>query len=722
MKLSTKQTLIKALAAAFVLTAAGGTVLAINSMTANKAESPFNGVYNGTLTAFAEETTPSEGTDPATQVNNLVLKKMISVNNDYMLLATSIDNVTEYKGLGYYITENGVTQNKPLDDIYYTGIQVNTNTEEGTHTYSMADIYGAEYSYKNAGMIVCEIPYTESAEYAVKPYLVKIDDTVVYGANGYKEGTNPNVLKNGSFEKGDTTGWTLSEVKLGNVSDAKNYWLNDSERAEGYAFGMDGNYMFSAYAPGSEEGATGTLTSSTFTLGGSGWITFKLGAAKNGNMVCLEVLEKGAETDTVIARYYNSEWKDRTDGAKSGCTLTAYKANLGEENIGKQLYIRVSDYATSDYGLFFLDSVQTYHKDEPTEGVVAQNIVGYVLDNGGFEKGNLDGWTVDGQIGNVDTAKTYWSEGIAFDMDGNYMFSAYAPGSEEGAMGTLTSSTFTLGGSGWITFKLGGAKNHDQVYMEVLEEGTNKVIARYYNSEWTDRDLSGCKLTAYKANLGTENIGKKLYIRVTDNAASDYGLFFLDSVHTYYQTEPTVGVTALNILYNVVNGGFDHDSNGWTVVTTEGPENEVFGAIGNADATWGENRSYNNDGKFFQNMNEACKGYLMSSSFIVSENGWMTFKLGGNKALSYVSIIDANTGDELARFVNVNYVGAWPNNGWEMYSYKVNLVESGIAAGTEVRIKVVDGATNDYGVVVVDSFVTYYENEPEGDFQKIDKV
>ena len=545
MKTSTKQKLIKALAAAFVLTAAGGTVFAINSISNDKVETPFNGTYNGTLTAFAEETSPSEVTgsaeviESATQVGNLVLKKMISVGNDYMLLATSISNVAEYKAIGYYITENGVTTKKE-GNTYYTGIQVNTNTEEGTHTYSMQEIYG-EYSYENAGMIVCEIPYTADAEYAVKPYLVKNDDKVVYGANGYKEGTNPYVLKNGSFEKGDLDGWTLSEKKLGDVSDAIGYWGEP-------LYNKDGNYLFSAY------------------------------------------------------------------------------------------------------------TVKTQDKPE------------------------------------------------------------YDQGGDEGATGTLTSSTFTLGGSGWITFKLGGAKNYDKVYLEVIKVKNEQetVVARYYNSEWTDAGSAGCKLNAYRADL-SNYIGSTLKIRVTDNASTDYGLFFLDSVQTYHEAEPKDGVIATNIIdYVVYNGGFEKDTDGWTVETTEGPVNEVFGAIGNADAKWGENRSYNNDGKFFRNMNEACKGYLMSSAFIVSENGWMTFKLGGSKAHSYVSIIDAKTGAELARFVNEKYVGAWPNNGWEMYSYKVNLIESGIAAGTEVRIKVVDGATKDYGVVIVDSFVTCYDQEPEG--------
>ncbi|MDE5943623.1 MAG: Ig-like domain-containing protein [Clostridia bacterium] len=357
----------------------------------------------------------------------------------------------------------------------------------------------------------------------------------------------------------------------------------------------------------------------------------------------------------------------------------------------------------------------------------------YRITNGGFDNG-LDGWTLgNDRLGAISEDTHYWlndpesAEGFAFGNDGKF-FSAYAV-DDEAAMGTLTSSEFKIGGSGYITYKLGAAKNADKVYLDIIEKDTGAILARYYNNLWQDRTdgvKSGCTLIEYKADLSA-HIGKTVYIRISDNAINDYGLFFVDSFVTYYPEVPTVGNTAVAVsdapanIYQLLNGGFESGLNGWTVVTTEGPENEIFGALGNADATWGDNRSYNNDGKFFQNMHEACKGYLTSTSFTVSENGWMSFKLGGNKAHSYVSVIDANTGVELARFVNENYVGAWPNNGWEMYSYKVNLIESGIAAGTEVRIKVVDDATEDYGVVVVDSFAVYSSDPGEG-FQKINKV
>lgn len=360
--------------------------------------------------------------------------------------------------------------------------------------------------------------------------------------------------------------------------------------------------------------------------------------------------------------------------------------------------------------------------------------------NGGFDD-NLEGWTLsNSQLGAVNADKTYWNENVPFNADGKF-FNAYAFGDSgkdaiESAMGTLTSSAFKIGGSGWFTYKLGGAKNADKVFLDVIEKDTGAILARYYNNAFSDDGsqtaVRGCTLLSYKADLSA-HIGKTVYIRLSDNAKNDYGLFFADSFVTYYASAEELAQvpnTATPVphpdnIYQVYNGGFDSGLQGWYVETTDNDNGGgEFGVLSEVEnELWGvNNQPYNNDGNFFKNGHEPSKGYLQSNSFTVSENGWLTFKLGGNSALSYVAVLDADTGEELARFVNKNFVGDWGNNkGWEMYAYKVNLIESGISAGTEVRIKVVDDATNDYGVVVVDSFATHTA-DPGDNFEKIDKV
>lgn len=351
----------------------------------------------------------------------------------------------------------------------------------------------------------------------------------------------------------------------------------------------------------------------------------------------------------------------------------------------------------------------------------------YRITNGGFDDG-LDGWTLSNpDLGGINANETYWDEKIPFNNDGNFFNAYYFDGvAKEAATGTLKSSPFTVGGSGWITYKLGGAKNIETVTFEVVSATDETKRAVLPNFDWSDvagnTQVRGCTLVAYKANLldyGFDK-GESVYILATDNATRDYGLFFLDSVVSYYPQAPE-GNFNLVAPTRLFNGGFESGLSGWEVETTEDNGGEFGFLSTNAGATWGEEnnpKSYNNDGNFFQNGCEDSKGYLKSSVFEVSQSGWITFKLAGNKALNYVAVVDAETGDMLAKFVNEKFIGAWPNNGWEMYAYKANLLESGIVAGRKVRIKVVDDASSDYGVVVVDSFVTHYTAEPDGDFTK----
>ena len=97
-------------------------------------------------------------------------------------------------------------------------------------------------------------------------------------------------VKNGGFETGDLTDWTLMG-NIGAVSSETNYWRGDSLNSDGFPFGLDGTYMFSAYEGVELERNKGVLKSSTFTVSESGWITYKLGGAKNSTYVYVDVVE-----------------------------------------------------------------------------------------------------------------------------------------------------------------------------------------------------------------------------------------------------------------------------------------------------------------------------------------------------------------------------------------------------------------------------------------------
>ena len=333
------------------------------------------------------------------------------------------------------------------------------------------------------------------------------------------------------------------------------------------------------------------------------------------------------------------------------------------------------------------------------------------LQNGDFENG-LEGWTVVGNIGSVSSEKTYWTEAIEFGMDGEKMFSAYAPGALESAVGTLTSSNFVIGGSGFVTFKVGGMRDANYVYVDVVDAETKEILARYYNGLWSDADLGGCKLVAYKADLSAF-MGKEVFFRLSDNADSGYGLFFADSFVTYYENEPegfnyatAVDYTVSGTIYDVFNGSFElGDVQGWWNIGE-------IGLVTNANGYWGDNIPYEKVGDFLftgvesfgaDTMREGNRGYLTSSAFEIGGTGFISFKLGGGgNALCYVQVIDAVTGEVLARYhqqaqrdaILIQYVA-------DLSAY----------VGRTARIQVIDQAENGWGCVSFDHVVTYY---PEG--------
>ena len=335
----------------------------------------------------------------------------------------------------------------------------------------------------------------------------------------------------------------------------------------------------------------------------------------------------------------------------------------------------------------------------------------YRLVNGGFENG-LDGWTVVGNIGGISSDRTYWNEGIEFGMDGDKMFSAYAPDALESAVGTLTSSTFVVGGSGFVTFKVGAMRDENYVYVDVVDAETKQILARYYNGLWSDADLGGCKLIAYKADLSAF-MGKEVFFRISDNADSGYGLFFADSFETYYDKEPDgfnsatpVSYVVSGTIYDVFNGSFEMGNvQGWW-------NNGEIGVVTNANGYWGDNIPYEKVGDFLftgvesfgaDTMREGNKGSLTSSAFEIGGTGWISFKLGGGgHELCYVQVIDAVTGEVLAKYhqqaqrdaILIQYVA-------DLSAY----------IGRTARIQVIDQAENGWGCVSFDHVVTYY---PEG--------
>ena len=276
--------------------------------------------------------------------------------------------------------------------------------------------------------------------------------------------------------------------------------------------------------------------------------TYLLGGGGDPTKCYVSIID--AETGEELVRYGNRLFNDKDIGTinhgSNLANMILYKADLSEF-MGRSVKIRVVDNAKNNWGLITVDSFATYYKDAslvpekanlavnimPTNTVLGEDNIYQVL-NGDFETGDLTGWTLEGEIGYVSSQDVFWKNlKKLYNKDGNYLFTGVEDvnGWMEGARGTLTSSKFTVGGSGFITFKLGGGYN-PECYIEIVDAGTGEAIAKYHND---NPDSNEGRMFLFKADL-TAFMGREVYIRVVDKASEAWGCLAVDSFITYYES------------------------------------------------------------------------------------------------------------------------------------------------------------------------------------------
>ena len=663
--------------------------------------------------------------------------------------------------VGFYLAEN--------DKLI--AMQTNEYFHEHTESYIIPERYAAGvYNTDNFYQY-----YVDLSDYANKEVYIRIvdnDESYYYGyiavddirigeyADPQSEGVfftkvtdyateaeAPSIyeIKNGGFELGSLAGWTVVEGDAFSNEgvNTESVWWN-----ENITYSRDGDYHYGKYMPT----ATGIMRSSEFVLGGSGYVSFKLGGCADNSKTFIRFMAKQGDEVVEIARYSNFKyWNYQFPYVQNGMRLlnmVQYYADLSAY-IGETMYIEVIDMNSSpdELGCIVLDSIQTYWPEKPlwidSESFFAQYESDIMIDsiyqvaNGGFETGDLTGWTMEGQkIGVVTGAAGWWNENFTYNKKGTYLFSGIVDegaGVLESHKGTLTSSAFVVGGSGYITFMLGGGGNPLECYISIIDAETGEELARYANSLFNDRGTGilnhGSNLANmvwYKADL-SKFMGRSVKIRVVDNSTSNWGLLTVDSFVTYYKDATLISekanlaidivsntVLGENNPYQVLNGDFETgDLTGWTLNKISGDTN--IGYVSIKDIFWNNaSKPYNKGGRFLftgiedgNGSMEAAWGTLTSSKFTIGGCGYITFKLGGGyNEECYIEIVDATTGVAIAKYHNDN----GDHNEGRMFQFKADLREF---MGREVYIRVVDKASNAWGCLAVDSFITYYTSIDE---------
>lgn len=172
--------------------------------------------------------------------------------------------------------------------------------------------------------------------------------------------------------------------------------------------------------------------------------------------------------------------------------------------------------------------------------LVVTNTVVNEIENGGFETGDMTGWTLKSGTFNMSSAvssdSTFWGEQIPFNKTGTYFVNGWNAGAE-GDVWEVQSSTFTLAGSGYISFKMAGRA----AVLNVYDADTNTKIASYKNTAFKDNGVyvsNGSRLgtmTTFVADLSS-HIGEKLYITIQDTETSNWGVAFFDAIVVNNQT------------------------------------------------------------------------------------------------------------------------------------------------------------------------------------------
>ncbi|MDD3957890.1 MAG: hypothetical protein PHO96_03305, partial [Candidatus Izemoplasmatales bacterium] len=343
-----------------------------------------------------------------------------------------------------------------------------------------------------------------------------------------------NRVLNGGFEHGDLLGFQsygLWKDESGLVAFRNERVVETGFYGSGndHPYNKDGRYHFGLYTEPYDnqnkdinQERMGMLRSGNFTLGGSGWISFKMGGGRNAGVAYISVHD--AQTHIEIARFGNRHFNQTSVSGTANAEgyMFLYYYDLSA-HLGQELYFLVVDQASHEWSVLALDSLYTYYEVAPEthSDTLAINILPQIA--------RMDDPTHDMIEGNLTSSLGNWENPQGIFQIGNGGTISSVGGNS--AMGVLRSPAFTIENHPFLKYDFAGAIAKDkQVFVLVKEVGTNLEVLRLVRRDDLASQGDSGDFKSHWTDLSVLDPEKAYYLEVVDNRDGDWGVALIRNV------------------------------------------------------------------------------------------------------------------------------------------------------------------------------------------------